>query len=363
MVKRIESLGAAVHIACCDVASPPRLREFAAEFARAGYPPIRGIAHTATSTRDELLTRIQPESLHSVFWPKLNGALALADVFAADDLDFFLLYSSAAGLLGQPGQGSYAAANAGVDALAEALAARGYPAKALDWGPWEGRGLAETEGGRGIVRQLAAEGIAAIPVDEGARAIWLALDASAPVQSVILRAAWDQRPASLSARNSLLADLVAAESASGAAKSELRTRLERAAGASDRAAILEAYLASAMGSVLRMGESTLGLERPFGEFGVDSMIALEFRNRIEREIGLPFSATLLFAHPTIRALAAHIADKIGDSLETRAEPPAQAETEVETQDGESLAQLLERAAQLSEDQLSRLVHERSRVEP
>lgn len=109
---------------------------------RDGAAPIRGIIHAAGITNDQLVTSMTGDAVRQVMWPKIGGSQVLHDAFPPGSVDFFYLTASAAGIFGIPGQGSYAAANSYLDALARARRQQGCHTMSLDWVAWRGLGLA-----------------------------------------------------------------------------------------------------------------------------------------------------------------------------------------------------------------------------
>ena len=161
-IRELEALGACVHLAAVDVADEGQLTAYLDEFRAEGWPPIRGVVHAAGVLQDGLLVQLDAAALDSVLRPKMIGGWLLHRLLEDDPLDFFVLFSSAGSLLGQPGQGNYAAANAFLDALAHHRRALGKPALSINWGAWSGLGFAETPGGKRLAAHLALAGIRSI---------------------------------------------------------------------------------------------------------------------------------------------------------------------------------------------------------
>src|SRR5208282_5568373 len=161
-IRELEGLGACVHLASVDVADEGQLGAFLNEFRAEGWPPIRGVIHAAGVLQDGLLLQLDAAALNSVLRPKMMGGWLLHRLLEDAHLDFFVLFSSAGSLLGQPGQGNYAAANAFLDALAHHRRAQGQPALSINWGAWSGLGFADTSGGRRLAARLALLGIRSI---------------------------------------------------------------------------------------------------------------------------------------------------------------------------------------------------------
>src|SRR6202030_1330747 len=154
--------GASVHLASVDVADEQELTGFLDKFRGEGWPPIRGVVHAAGVLHDGLLVQLDASSLNSVLRPKVMGGWLLHRLLQDDPLDFFVLFSSAGSVLGQPGQGNYAAANAFLDALAHHRHAQSQPAVSINWGAWAGEGFADSAGGKRLAARLALLGISSI---------------------------------------------------------------------------------------------------------------------------------------------------------------------------------------------------------
>jgi acyl transferase domain-containing protein/acyl carrier protein len=342
-VTALEAQGARVLVGRADVSRPDELAAFLAEADR-NLPPLRGVVHAAGILDDGLLAKLDPERLRAVMEPKVEGAWNLHAALAGREIDFFVLFSSASAVLGSPGQGNYAAANAFLDALAHARRAAGLPALAIDWGPWSEVGLAARpdRGGR-----LALRGIASLTPAQGAEAFGRLLCGVEPqvaVLSIDLQQCFQHYP--LLAEAPLFASL-AAEATEGPTAAPFRkTLLEAPAGR--RLALLEDHLRHETARVLGLPPARLDKTRPLGSLGLDSLMALELRNRLEAGLGLKLSATLVWNHPTLAALAEHLARRLQIPLEEA--PPREHDTD-----------LAKRVEQLSDEQAAEILAERLRL--
>jgi NADPH:quinone reductase-like Zn-dependent oxidoreductase/acyl carrier protein len=346
---RLRESGAEVEIARADVAQRAEVAEVLQRI-RSTRPPLRGILHAAGVLDDGILLQQSVERFGRVLAPKVTGAINLHELSRDEPLDFFVLYSSAAVLFGPSGQGSYAAANAFLDVLAHYRRALGLPALCIDWGFFAGAGLASTLPDRGaritaggfqsmtpeqgcqeLGRLLLQEGIGpqigVVPMDLRHWAKSQPRAAGSSLFTELLREA-RQGPASLPGDPALLQALRHAPSAQ---------RIER----------IEEHLRKLLGQVLRMNPSEIDPKTPFRSLGVDSLMGLELRNRLEASLGLSMSVTMVWAYPDVVLLARHILSRLGLDAASEQEASAAAAGEPE------------RAAleQLSDDELLRAAAE------
>ncbi|WP_394846826.1 type I polyketide synthase [Pendulispora brunnea] len=302
LVAELQAAGAHVDLCPCDVADPDALARMLARIAP--EHPLTAVVHTAGVLDDGLLDSLSPERIDAVLRPKLDAAWHLHRLTRLLDLRAFVLFSSLSGVLGSPGQASYAAANAALDALAAHRLARDLPASSLAWGPWDGIGmaarLAEQDRARirrqGLVPLASAEGLALF-------------DASlARAEPLLVPVRFDA--AALAARGDslppLFRGLVRATSARGARHGvmqvdPLAARLRTLDEAAQRRLLLD-FVREHVGAVLDAHPSSIEPQRPLQELGLDSLMAVELRNRLASASGLRFSATLLFDYPTPDAL-------------------------------------------------------------
>nr|WP_245887351.1 type I polyketide synthase [Umezawaea tangerina] len=282
----LTALGATAEVVACDVADRDALKALLAEH------PVTAVVHAAGVLDDGVLTSLTPERLEKVLRPKVDAALNLHEL--TGDLDAFVLFSSAAGTFGNPGQANYAAANAFLDALAEHRHAQGKPALSLGWGLWEDTG--------GMTADPARLGTALSEV-EGLALFDTALagpDATVVPMHLDTTALGDRVPALLSG---LVRRQVRRASAAEAAPQESLGK--RIAGLSDgdRDQVLLDVVRSHVASALGLpGPDSVDEHRTFQEMGFDSLSAVELRNGLNAATGLKLPATLVFDYPTPAAL-------------------------------------------------------------
>ncbi|MFF5563624.1 type I polyketide synthase [Streptomyces sp. NPDC012623] len=300
LVEELTALGAEVTLLACDAADRDALERVLAEH------PVSAVVHTAGVLDDATIASLTPERMDAVLRPKVDAAWNLHELTRERPLSAFVLFSSASGLLGSPGQGGYAAANAYLDALAAHRAASGLPGLSLAWGAWAGGGMADRLSGTDA-RRLARSGVLALDEEAG-----LALfdTAVGRAETVLLPARLDLAAMAGTGRvPPLLRGLVRtparrvvrAESTESAA---LRRDLA-ALAPEERTGRLLALVGEQAAGVLGTGAPEPGLA--FNELGFDSLTAVEFRNRLNEVTGLRLPATLIFDYPSPEALAGHLA--------------------------------------------------------
>jgi phthiocerol/phenolphthiocerol synthesis type-I polyketide synthase B len=309
-VRAFESMGVAVHTPAVDVSDEGALRSFLDHYAAEGWPPIRGVIHAAVALNNRLAGAMDAGTFDSVVRSKMRSAQLLDRLLP--DLDLFVLFSSIGAFLPHPGVANYAAANAGLDALAQDRQARGLPALSIAWGPWENAGLALGEAGERAIVEMGRLGIQTIPTQRAAALFgWLCGGSAATV--AVMRADWARFQQVRSGRPGLLFQaLLAGSPALASEPSDLRSQLE-AAGPVQRRRILEPMIRSAVGHVLKIAPSRLDGRKSLGNMGLSSLMAIELRNRLETALGRPLSATLAWNYPTIEAIIGYLAEDEPDA--------------------------------------------------
>ncbi|MFD9464720.1 SDR family NAD(P)-dependent oxidoreductase [Streptomyces sp. NPDC060027] len=300
----LTALGTEVEIAECDVADATALAGVLAGVGDA--LPLRGVVHCAGILDDGVVADLTPERLARVLSPKVDGAAHLHRLTADTPLDLFLLISSAAGVLGSPGQGNYAAANVFLDQLAHHRRALGLPGVSVSFGAWAGEGLAAEHAD---LDRMARLGHRALTPDQGRELVELALRRGTPhliAWSLDLPRLRESTAATDGGTAALWGSLLPAPRTGqdgGAGLADRLARLPEADRAARVLALVREEASRALG--LRSAES-VGPDQPLRELGMDSVTAVELRNRIGTRIGARLPATLLFDHPTANRLSAHL---------------------------------------------------------
>lgn len=348
--------GAKVQVYTADVSVPSAVAGLLDQIAT-DLPPLCGIFHAAAVLDDGVLLQQNADRFTRVMAPKVAGAWNLHLQTRHLPLDYFVLFSSAAAVLGSPGQSNYAAANAFLDALAHTRRAAGLPALSINWGPWAEIGLAAAQIQRG--ERLANQGVGSIAPTQGFAALGRLLQQESAQLSVLplnLRQ-WQQsflQAARLPLFTHLLAE--AEQRPITTARGSLRTLLE-AAAPSERLGLLEAHICEQTSRVLRVPSEQIGRHTALGSIGLDSLMALELRNRLEDSLGMDFPVTLIWNYQSVADLAYHLAGRLELDVAAAApaaDPPAQANTpalELSDEQHDELIALLSEINRLSVDEL------------
>ncbi|MTE21456.1 SDR family NAD(P)-dependent oxidoreductase [Streptomyces sp. TRM43335] len=318
LAAELKELGAQVTIAACDVADRDDMAELLAGIPR--EHPLTGVVHLAGVRDDGLVGDQTRQRLVNVLRPKADAAWHLHELTADADLAAFVLFSSVAGVVGGPGQSTYAAANSFLDGLADLRAAQGRPATSVAWGLWEQEGgmsggLSETD-----LRRIARSGFRPVTETTGPAVLDAALGAGRPilVASPLDLAAVREQAASARAQAMrdqadvppLFRELVRATFRRPArdtpAAEPLAARLADLAPEEQLRLVTEAVKAEVAAVLGHPGTEGVAAERPFQQLGFDSLTAVELRNRIGALAGVRLPATLVFDHPTPAALAAYL---------------------------------------------------------
>jgi acyl transferase domain-containing protein/acyl carrier protein len=288
-IRELEESGASVHLVSADVADEKQMSAFFDRFQAEGWPAIRGVVHAAGVLQDGLLLQLDAAAMNKVLRPKMAGGWILHRLLREAPLDFFVVFSSAGSLIGQPGQGNYAAANSFLDALAHHRKARRLPALSINWGAWAELGFAETEGGRSLTRRLALLGIRSMPPKLALEVMQRLLSETA-TQVVALPVNWSKYHEfyGVGTEPPLLSDLANEEAASPSQtvhSGEKRSAILDAAPA-DRGQLLESYVTEQVARVLGLSLSQLDIQQPLTNLGLDSLMAVELKNRISADLGV-----------------------------------------------------------------------------
>jgi acyl transferase domain-containing protein/NADP-dependent 3-hydroxy acid dehydrogenase YdfG len=305
LAAQLAALGASPTVAACDVADQPALAALLATVPE--QHPLTAVFHAAGLLDDGMLSSLTPERVAAVLRPKADGAWNLHTLTKEQPLAVFVLFSGAAGLLGNAGQGSYAAANTWMDALAAHRQALGLRATSLAWGPWAETGMAARLSPADRSR-LARQGLRLMSPADGLVQLDAALGrAEALLAPIDLDLPLLQRHADTTPVPALLRGLVRAPAPrvaepAGAADA-LRERLRGLSDPERQRTLLDLVRGEVAGVLGFAGAAAVPVDRPLQEVGLDSLMAVELRNRLGALAGTRLRATVVFDHPTPRALA------------------------------------------------------------
>ena len=307
----LESLGAAeVTIAACDV-SERRALEVVLDSIAVEHP-LSAVVHTAGVLDDGVVGSLTTERIDGVFAPKVDAAWYLHELTEHMDLGAFVVFSSAAGVLGSPGQGNYAAANAFLDALVAHRRARGLAGCSLAWGLWEQTSgitedLSETD-----ISRMTRSGARALSSEHGLELFDAVLDMG---EALTLPIPLDFQMLRAQARTGVLPPLFSSlvrvptrrfsdEGASLARRLAATPETER------ESIVLELVRAQVAAVLGHTSTETIDTQQTFKDLGFDSLTAVELRNRLSTTTGLRLPATLIFDYPTTTTLTKHLFGEI-----------------------------------------------------
>jgi len=300
--------GAAVRIAAVDVADRPALEDLFNSIATT-MPPLRGIVHAAGVLDDGVLLQLNWGRFERVFRPKVEGTWNLHELSEPLPLKFFVLFSSAAALVGSPGQGNYTAANACMDALAQYRRQRELPGLSIAWGGWGETGMAANLQSKQHER-ASRQGISALEPAASLELMHVLLR-GAPAHVGVLSIDWSKFLAQYTTGQSPpLLDRLAERSGQPAASVLTLTERLRMAPTGGEDEILVGYVRESLGAVLGMRPDEVGIDVPLLQLGLDSLMAIEVRNRIERGGGPVVAMSRYLDGSDVRGIARAIRESM-----------------------------------------------------
>jgi thioesterase domain-containing protein/acyl carrier protein len=279
-------------------------------------PPLRGVIHAAGVLADGVIIDMSLDQLDHAMAPKVAGAWNLHQATLGEPLDFFVLFSSVASVLGSPGQANYAAGNAYLDALAHARRAQGLPATAINWGPWAGSGMAAEAGRSDAVR---ARGMALIDPNNGLELLERIVQTDA-AQVAVMDAHWGDMLRLLGSRRPALLDRIATDAQTSAAE-PADSRVDQAfrkqlleANESTRQSLVREFIRAELARIMGIEPSGLEVDQPLSTFGLDSLLALELKNNLEGRLDFTLPMAKLMEGPSIGSLAVETSRLIVESV-------------------------------------------------
>lgn len=311
----VRARGCDVVVQTADLTSPADLENLFGRFSR-DLRPLAGVIHAAGVLDDGLISEQSGERFAPVLGPKVTGTRLLDAFTRSLPLDFFILYSSIASVLGPRGQSNYAAANAFLDGVAWQRRAAGQRALSINWGAWT-EGMANDER---IQRQLALQGMTPLESPEAHAALQVLLS-SDTVQATVVDVDWNRmRRGTGGDLPEMLSEVVPKRRQRDGGDSALVGQLKQLPPAGRRERLVRT-IQDLLQSVLAAAESP-ETDRPLIEMGLDSLMAVEFSTQLQVMLGEQFAIgpTMLFDHPTIDAIADHIHDMLSSDTAAGSEP-------------------------------------------
>ena len=312
-IRALRERGLTVRVELADVSDASAVDRMLKRMDRE-LPPLGGVIHSVGVLSDAALPNQNWESFEKVLWPKILGAWHLHRATMDRDLNFFILFSSRVGVIGNPGQANHAAANAFLDQLAGHRRALGLPAQAIAWGAWSEIGEAAEQKER-IERRRAALGGRWFTPQQGLKALENLVRQDATT-SVVMSMDWTVFAEAVADRPPLLEDLLSAttkgKTDAAASSDDLLARLRKTPAAAHEE-LLTSFLQHEVQAVLRL-PSTPSPTVGFFDLGMDSLMAVELRNRLNRAFSDEYTApnTVVFDYPDIATLARHLVEALGE---------------------------------------------------
>jgi acyl transferase domain-containing protein/NADPH:quinone reductase-like Zn-dependent oxidoreductase/acyl carrier protein len=314
-IERLRNQGVRVHAASCDVTNKAALADLLKETAKT-LPPLKGIVHAATVINDGLICNMDAEQIRSVLAPKALGAYHLHELTSDSSLDFFILYSSATTLFGNPGQGNYVAANACLEALARNRRAVGLPATCVRWGAIEDVGfLARNEkiktalqsrmGGSALQSTIALDVLESMLIADRSGLAVMELDWKALSRFL---------PSAASPKFSLVAHHAGDTKGDVDDTDTLQHMLEELSDA-ELVTTLSEILKKEVGEILRLSPDKIDGTRSMYDMGLDSLMGVELVGALESRFGIRLPAMALNQSPSIEKLAERIVQQLKGSEE------------------------------------------------
>jgi acyl transferase domain-containing protein/acyl carrier protein len=344
----LQRTGARVVAATADVSKEQQVADVFADLDRT-MPPLRGIFHTAMVLDDSILLHLDHERFRQVMAPKVDGTWNLHAQTLDRALDYFVLFSSVSSLVGSPGQGNYVAANTFLDAFASYRRSLGLPATTINWGHLADVGYVARH--PELSEFLTRLGILGFSPKQAMAALGRTLPKQ-PIQIGVLRMDWQQWARSVSKirvpqRLSSLMSEPTEHHRSDEASHIRQTILH--APPEERQEIVQTYVREQVARVLGTSAGKIDLERPLNELGLDSLMAIELKNRLESDLALSLPTSELMQSPSLSRLETVVIEQLATPVSTPSTPSLRRQ--------ETAEQLLAKVDQLSDEEVATLLHE------
>ena len=357
-LRRLRARGAEVHHVRADVTVRDDVELTLHQIAER-MPPLRGVLHCAATLDDVALVQMRPEQLKTVMASKTHGTWNLHELTLGIPLDFFVMFSSGAALIGPPGSANYAAGNAFLDAMAEYRRHSGLTALAVGWGLWGDAGMVQ---GANQQSRIKLSGFRTMPAAAGARILGRLLQTDIG-RLAVMPVDWAQlrRVARATTRTPFLEEVfaeVAGDTDADLGATDILATL-RSTDLAAREALLLEFLRAQLSMTLGTSPERIPCDQPLLSLGVDSLLALEMKNRVEAELHVSVRIVELLEGPTLTTLAASLMTQINRAFEQADAGVAPADVDRRTIRGpvgvgESAQAVLERVDDLADEDVDAL---------
>lgn len=355
LVNEWKQRGAQVHCARCDVADAAQVNALAQQ-PPLGFPPLGGVIHSAGVLDDASIVNLNEQRIRNVFAPKVDGSMNLHHATKEMNLDFFVLFSSLSAVWGAQGQANYVAANSFLDGFAHWRRAQGLPALSVNWGPWRETGMAANES---LLAQFESQGVRASSNHDGMASL-ARLMRSGATQCAVADIRWPRLLQQIGAAGTppLLSELAQQEQPQISQPSPsnlLETLL--ALPEEKRNQPFGDYVTQQVVSVLRIPEAQFDAHAPLSRLGVDSLMAVELRNRFQRELKIDAPIPIFLDGSDTQTLIERLLQRFEKSAKTQ---PAQVKAKpsaldlAKDLDSSNAEKLLEKIDDLSDEEIDAL---------
>jgi myxalamid-type polyketide synthase MxaB len=271
--------------------------------------PVCGVFHCAGVLDDGMMSSLNEERFESVFRGKARGAWALHEATTHLPLECFVLFSSLASLVGSPGQGNYASANGYLDALAFYRRSLRLPALSIQWGPWSGGGMADRLDSR-YQQRITSSGVSLLSPEDAIAALDALLSEGEPSTPVVAVAHANWKLVAQYSNSALYSDIAGVTDSTRQRRGRPELLQLLNAEPENTANVLRTFLRSAAARLLGMPVTEIPMHRPLAELGMDSLMSVEFRNRLGLAVGSAMPSTLLFNYPAVEPLAHYFETRV-----------------------------------------------------
>jgi microcystin synthetase protein McyG len=336
-IEDLEATGARVLATRCDVADRHQIDDLLLKLFTDGWPALRGVVHAAGVVSPCGLLDLGRNQLTEMLRPKVLGTWNLHRALIEHQLDFFVMFSSGASLIGSPLLGSYAAANAFLDAIAHHRRATGHSSLTINWGIWENLGMVRRLS-QGTGNPLVPRGMFSFTAEQGLGALESLL-ATDEVQTAVMPADWSMwnQYHPHSAYSPLLAELTSIDlNPDGLARSDSTGIAARAALLSmepaERVRKIAELVIDQLSQSLRLPANRIDLNQSLNDMGIDSLMAVEMRNRLVDQLGIDIPIGQLLSDPSVNEFVEIVARNLASNLAPVPELPVKTDLETHGED-------------------------------